>query len=568
MMWTSLGGKTRNNFLGPKAATIYIECVFLIVGTDRWNRFTNFKMLSERVPAVKSQALVGIGVFVLAILSAWLLGGEIADNNLRTLEFAGAGFVGAVTAVAILRNWRTGFYLFLGWMLFEDLFRKYMGNGLALFFGKDILAALVYISLFAEIRRKREKRFQPPFLLFLVIFFFLGFVQVFNQNSPHILYGLLGFKTYFYYIPFMYVGYAFVRGDEDLRRFLVLNAALSGLIAGLGIAQAILGNSFLNPTKLAPELQELGNLEKSTQSNQIFNLPDSVFVSSGRFDQFLILAFILALGATGYLLLCNLRGRKTVFFSLGSIGAATLLSGNRGSFVLVLISALAMGTAFLWGAPWRQRQAHRMIKAIRRSVMFGVTGLILILFLFPKEAGSRVEYYTETLLPSGSSYQVANRAWDYPIENLLSVFNGRNWVLGNGIGTASLGAQYVAKLLGKPLLNLWVEEGYGNLIVEMGIIAPFLWILWTAALLYCGWGVVTRLRQTRFFPIAFAIFWFAFLLLYPMTYGGLSAYQNYVNNIYLWILVGILFRLPEIQASTPNLLQPSGKASTRGGFQF
>jgi len=510
-----------------------------------------------------------VGIFVIGILLAWQLGGEIAADNVRTLTFAGAGFVGAIAAIAIAKNWRTGFYLFLAWMLFEDLFRKYMGNGLALFFGKDFLAALVYIFLFAEIRRGREKRFQPPFWLFLGFFFFLGFVQVFNQNSPHILYGLLGFKTYFYYIPFMYVGYALIRGDEDLRKFLVFNAVFSAFIAGLGIVQAILGNSFLNPTKLAPELQELGNLEKSTQSNQLFNLPDSVFVSSGRFDEFLILAFILALGASGYLLLCNLRGRKIVFLSIGIIGVATLLSGNRGAFVYVLISSVALGAGFLWGAPWRQRQAHRMIKAIRNSLIFGAAGLVLILFLFPKEAGSRVEYYTETLLPGGTSYQVENRAWDYPVQELLFVFNGRNWVLGNGIGTASLGGQYIAKLIGRPPLNLGVEEGYGNLIVEMGIIAPFLWILWTAALLYCSCGAVLRLRQTRFFPIALAIFWFAFLLLYPMTYGSLVAYQNYINNAYFWLMVGILFRLPEIQASTPDLLKAtSARTRARGGFQF
>jgi hypothetical protein len=528
------------------------------------------ELIGRSIPAIRNQALIGLGVFVLAIWLAWQLGGEIATNNLRSLAFASAGFGGAIAAVAILRKWRTGFYLFLAWMLFEDFFRKYMGNGLALFFGKDILAALVYISFFAEVRRGREKRFQPPFLLFLAVFFLLGFIQVFNQNSTHILYGLLGFKTYFYYIPFMYVGYALIRGDEDLRKFLVFNALLSGLIAALGIAQAILGNSFLNPAHLAPELQDLGNLEKSTPlTNQLFNLPDSVFVSAGRFAEFLILAFIIALGATGYLLLCNLRGRKIVFLSIGTIGVATLLSGNRGAFVYVLLSAVALGAGFLWGAPWRQRQAHKMIKAIRNSLIFGAAGLVLILFLFPKEAGSRVEYYTETLLPSGSAYQVENRAWDYPIENLMSVFDGPNWVLGNGIGTATLGGQYVAKVIGRPVVNVGVEEGYGSLIAEMGIIAPFLWILWTAALLYYGWGVVRRLRQTRFFPIALSIFWFAFLLLYPMTYGSLVAYQNYINNAYLWLLVGILFRLPEIHASTPNLLQaPAAKTRARGGFQF
>jgi hypothetical protein len=522
------------------------------------------------IPGVRNQALIGLGVFVLAICLAWQLGGEIAANNQRSLTFAAAGFGATIAAVAILRNWRTGFYLFLAWMLFEDLFRKFMGNGLALFFGKDILAALIYISFFAEVRRGREKRFQPPFLLFLALFFLLGFIQVFNQNSPHILYGLLGFKTYFYYIPFMYVGYALIRGDEDLRKFLVFNAVFSGLIAGLGIAQAILGNSFLNPAKLAPELQDLGNLEKSSPlTNQLFSLPSSVFVSSGRFAQFLVLAFIIALGASGYLLLCNLRGRKIVFLAIGIIGVATLLSGNRGALVFVLFSALTLGGGFLWGAPWRQRQAHRMIKAIRNSLIFGAAGLVLILFLFPKETGSRVEYYTETLLPSGSAYQVENRTWDYPIDNLLSVFSGPNWVLGNGIGTASLGGQYVAKVIGRPILNVGVEEGYGTLIAEMGIVAPFLWILWTAALVYCSWGVVRRLRQTRFFPIALAIFWFAFLLLYPMTYGGIAAYQNYINNAYLWLLVGILFRLPEIQASTPDILRaPSAKTRTRGGFQF
>jgi hypothetical protein len=489
---------------------------------------------------------------------------------MRAVAFAAAGIIGVIVAVAILRNWRTGVYLFLIWMLFEDLFRKYMGNGPALFFGKDILAALVYISLFAAIRRGREKKFRPPFLLFLSFFFWLGVLQVFNQNSPHILYGLLGFKVYFYYIPLMYVGYALIRGDEDLRKFLVLNAALGGFIAALGIAQAILGNTFLNPAKLAPELQDLGNLEKSTPlSNQIFSLPDSVFVSSGRFDEFLVLAFILALGASGYLLLCNLRGRKIVLLAIGLIGVATLLSGSRGAFMYVLISALGLGVGFLWGAPWRQRQAHRMIKAIRRSIIVAAMSLALILFLFPQEAGSRIAYYAETLLPSSSAYQGGNRTWDYPIQNLLIVFNGRNWLLGNGIGTASLGMQYVAKLIGQPTPNLWVEEGYGVLIVEMGIVAPFLWILWTAALLYYGWSIVRRLRQTRFFPIAFAIFWFAFLLLYPMTFGGLSAYQNFIDNAYLWFLVGILFRLPEIQASTPNLSQASSPLErARGGFQF
>jgi hypothetical protein len=519
---------------------------------------------------MRNQTFIGGGLFVLAMLLAWQVSGKIVADDERSLIFGVFIFAGCIVAVMILRNWRTGFYLFFIWMLFEDLFRKYMGNGLALFFGKDILAALVYLSLFAAIRRRREKAFREPFLLLLSFFFLLGILQVFNPNSPHIFYGLLGFKVYFYYIPFMYVGYALIRSDQDLRRFLVLNAALSGLIAALGIAQAILGNSFLNPRTLAPELQDLGNLEKSTPlSGQVFSLPDSVFVSSGRFDFFLILAFILVLGASGYLLLSNLRDRKIVFPAIAVIGVAILLSGSRGAVMYVLISAVALVAGFLWGAPWRQRQAHRMIKVIRRSIIVAAMGLAMILLLFPQEAGSRIAYYTETLLPSSSAYELGNRSWDYPIQNLTDAFSRPNWLLGNGIGTASLGGQYVAKSIGTPPLNLGVEEGYGVLIIEMGIIAPFLWILWTASLLYSSWRIVRSLRQTRFFPIAVAIFLFSFLLLYPMTFGGIAAFQNYIYNVYLWLLVGILFRLPELQATTPNPLQAtSAKTRARGGFQF
>jgi hypothetical protein len=59
---------------------------------------------------------------------------------------------------------------------------------------------------------------------------------------------------------------------------------------------------------------------------------------------------------------------------------------------------------------------------------------------------------------------------------------------------------------------------------------------------------VRRLRGTRVFPIAFAITWYAFFLLYPLTYLGLDSYQNYIANAYLWLLVGILFRLPDLLA--------------------
>lgn len=515
---------------------------------------------------MRNQALIGLVLFLVGIWGAWQVGGKIVGGDLEGIVFAGLGFGACVVGFTILRNWRAGFYLFFVWLLFEDLARKYLGNNLALFFGKDILAAIVYIALLVDIRRGREKAFRPPFLLPLAVFVWLGAVQIFNQNSPHILYGMLGFKVYFFYIPLIWVGYALIRNDEDLQKFLLANAILAIVISSIGIAQAILGNSFLNPRVLAPELQELGDLNKVTPlTNQVFNLPDSVFVSAGRFGFYLIMGFIIVLGTAGYQLLQGSRRRTVVFLALATLGGAALFSGSRGAVVYVLASLLVLAVGFLWGAPWRWGQAHRMVKAIRRSFIVGALAIAAILLLFPDEAGSRIAFYTETLLPNSSAYAVTARSWDYPIENLMSVFGQPNWLLGNGIGLASLGAQYVAKLVHQPLPGIWVEEGYGVLIVELGIIAPFLWLLWTGALLYSSWKVVRQLRETRFFPIALAIFWYALLLLYPLTYGGLAPYQNYVCNAFLWLLIGVLFRLPDILASAqlPNGFATHKKRTNR-----
>lgn len=520
------------------------------------------RLLSARGSLIRNQAAIGLVVFVAAIYLAWEAGQEIIAGNMRALEFAALGMAGCGAAVMILRNWRAGFYAFFVWMLAEDFVRKYMGNGTLLFFGKDILLGLVYLSLFLETRRVKGKWLRAPFLVFLSLFFWLATIEVFNPNSPSVLYGLLGLKLYFYYAPLIYVGYALVRSEEEIKKFLRLNVIAAIVIAGIGIIQAIRGNSFLNPSHLAPALQELGNLQKvSPISGEVFSLPDSVFVSSGRFAMYLIVAFIVTMGTAGYLLLYTRKRSVLAFLAIGAIVAATLLCGSRTAVMYVAASALVLGAGFLWGAAWRWGQGHRLLKAIRSAIIVGALGLAAVVLVFPQKAGSRIAFYSETLLPSSSSYVLADRAWDYPLQNLLDAFRG-HWVVGNGTGTASLGTQYVAALLGQPPPNVWVEEGFGELIVEMGILAPILWLLWSAAVLYYSWKVARRLRGTRFFPLAICVIWWAFLLLVPMTWGALSAYQDFLCNIYMWLLLGILYRLPEIAANPlPSPTGPSARTS-------
>ncbi len=495
-------------------------------------------------------------VFVAAILGlGWFSAQSILSGSERLLLLILVGFAAFVFMLRIAHDWRSGLYLFLIWLLFEDLARKYLGNNMAIYFGKDVLVGVACLSYFAALRRRETRSFRPPFLVPFLFFFFLGMMQVFNPASSSLLYGLLGLKLYFFYFPLMFLGYALIDSDRDLWRFLVVNVALAGFIALLGIIQALVGPTFLNPSVMAPEIHALSHIMRVAPiSGRLVYRPTSVFVSDGRFAWYLVQMVILGLGAAGYLLLRTKRGRLPVFLCIGLLAAAIALSGSRGALLYAAGSALVVGAALLWGAPWKKQEGLRMVRAIQRSFLLAGLGITVLLLWFPSALGARWAFYSETLSLESPASELSVRVMDYPIANLIKAFQHERWVYGYGIGTASLGVQYVSRLLGQERPEHGVESGFGTLIVELGILGPFLWLAWTLALLISGWRAVKRLKGTPYFPIGFTILWFAFLLLIPFTYGGMQPYQNYVLNAYFWLLVGVMFRLPTLLITKPVLV--------------
>ena len=191
---------------------------------------------------VKAVVMGLIIVGVIWELASWIVAGS--DKNLIMF---GLSLVIVALVIHILNDWRSGVLLFLLWLLFEDLARKYLGNSMTVYFAKDFLVSIAYLSFYLAKRRREVDIFKFPFLVPLGIFFALAFVQVFNTFSPNIMYGLLGLKLYFYYAPLMFLGYGMLRRPDDLERFLKVSLVAGILISGLGIAQSVLGVSFLTP---------------------------------------------------------------------------------------------------------------------------------------------------------------------------------------------------------------------------------------------------------------------------------------------------------------------------------
>jgi hypothetical protein len=513
------------------------------------------------------QGLV-IGIAVIALI--WEMTTWIIAGSDQTLIMFGLGLIVVALVVHILNDWRSGVLLFLVWLLFEDLARKYLGNSMVVFFAKDMLIGVAYLSFYFAKRRRQVEVFKVPFLVPLCLFIALAVIQTFNTWSPSILYGVLGLKVYFYYVPLMLLGYAMMERPADLERFMVISLLAGILIAGLGIAQSVVGGNFLTPDDIAPELYELTHTVRySPVTHSASAVTSSVFVSSGRFSFYLILLWILAFGAQGYLLLSRRPGSKYGFLGIGVVTVAVMITGTRTPFVFMVASALMMTSAFLWGAPWKWGQGQRLVKALRRSFFIGAIGLILMSELAPIVLGDHWRFLSETLSYGGEGSELQNRGVTYPMQNLLLAFQHDRWIEGYGTGTTSLGLQYVAMYLGERAPTIGVENGYGNLVIEFGILGPLLWLFWVSTLLWSAWKIVKHLRQTVYFPIAFAIWWYAFVLLIMLVYFGLPAYQNYVNNAYLWLLIGVLYRLPKLaQMPQPVPLPTGGRARVISRWQF
>jgi hypothetical protein len=482
----------------------------------------------------------------LIALAAYECAELVLKDDPRSLYSTGLVVLGTVGLLAIFKNWRLGLYCFVAWIAVEDLIRKYLGNNMIVYFAKDFLALALYLSFFISRKSTSTKLYRPPFLAMFTVFFWYCLVQVFNPAATSIFYGLMGFKLCFLYAPLFLVGHALVDSERELRRFFFFNSILILVMAGFGIAQSILGHTFLNPEVVQEDIRGLSTLYRTSPiSGLVAYRPSSLFVSAGRFQNFLVISWILALGFGGFLLMRKQSGRLLGFTTVGIIAAASLLTASRGVFLWNIAGAMVIAPAVIWGASWAKEQRIRVLRAIQRAVVFVAIALAILVSIFPQEVGSRLAIYRETLSPSSPTSELGFRSWDYPLRNFAAAFDFPRWPYGYGTGTASLGGQYVTRIMHAPPMNVGVENGYGQLVIELGIVGLLLWILMAYVITRSAWQAAKNLRGTVWFPIGFAIFWYTFLLLFPMSFYGFVAYQDFVMNAYFWLMLGILFRVSE-----------------------
>src|SRR5260370_22109903 len=196
----------------------------------------------------------------------------------------------------------------------------------------------MYLSFFGAYRRKGKdvELFRPPFMVVLFVFVWFGAMQMFNPASTSMSYGLLGMKLYFCYMPLMVVGYALIDSEAALQRFFHVNLGLMFVIIALGIVQSVLGHTFLNPEVPGEDIRALSqSYREAPISGLIAYRPTSGFVSAGRFGDFLIVAWLVVFGFSGYLLLRHRRGRIFALLCLALTARGCLFSTSRALFIWI-----------------------------------------------------------------------------------------------------------------------------------------------------------------------------------------------------------------------------------------
>ena len=440
---------------------------------------------------------------------------------------------------ALVRNWRATLLFFFVWLMVEDLFRKLAGNAIATYFVKDMILLLVLAGFFMDptvrgVWTAATGRARIALCALVTWAVVMSIPSAFaDWRLP-----LLGLRIDFLYLPLVVVGYVIARDRRELARWAVWLAVVTALASWIGLIQATIGPEFLRPAVATPGLVHLELIRYTVDATEVFR-PTGTFVEPGRFLSMALVGLTISLGA---LFLVRGRRRLVVALCLLTNLAAVWTSGGRTG---VLWGGFMVVTAAVAPAIAERRPTVSRAVAVAVALIVAIGGLNLVA---PSLISSRAEFYSTTLDPNASTNEWGSRWENYTRDTFRGIAIGG--LVGTGTGQESLGKQYIYGGEGNNPYGLYlVEAGYGSVAVEWGLVGLVLWLWWTIAWL-ARLALCTRAalgdRIAAFGIVVTA--WF-FFLMFVAFLGGIANFQNYINNVFLWFLSGLVFALPVATAA-------------------
>jgi hypothetical protein len=444
--------------------------------------------------------------------------------------------VGAGVAVWAFRRWRRAVEVAMVLLVLEGALRKWLfpGSQELIYFAKDV----ILLGCYGGFLRDRGQGGVPQVRTgalggVLAAAAGYGLVQVWNPALPNLLVGLFGFKSYFLYVPLVWVLPAAYREPRDLARFLYRYALLAIPVGVLALLQfASPASSALNTYARVP--QEFGNIVTFGSSSHVRVTATFSFITG--YVSFLFASAVLLLSLLS-LAGWRLKGNWPLHASLAMTFLGMLLSGSRWP---VLVLAVLLPLYWLLAVAPDRRASSMTARILMAGVLVGAA--------LSYSAAEAVTAYAGRALGSTDTGSRLLSPFLQPLSYL-----GVAGPFGYGIGATH---QAAPALVPDQPPYLWVdglllEEESARVLVELGLVGFGLVYGIRLLLLLLALHQARRLRA----PVARSLATACFLFFLAHLFGGVVF--NVTAGVYYWFFAGLLLlaeqlEQPAVAAASPR----------------
>jgi hypothetical protein len=439
----------------------------------------------------------------------------------------------ALAAALLMRNhWWLGLALFFGWIPLEDLIRKFTANDLRLYFVKDAILALAMLGALPRLKGCWRGPLGNAWLPTVGLFTF-AFLMALPAGARDPKLPVLALQSRFLFVALFPVGAYLAADRRRLENALVALAVLAASVCVLGIVQAVVGPTFLNPSL---EQSPFAHLTVAKTAGSVVVLrPSGPFADVSRFASMTILAVVLAIGA---LRLASAPARRNLCLGAGALGViASFASASRAAF-LVTVPLVA----FACLVPGEGRRRPRTATAL--TAIFLTIAALLVGGKVGQAYRSTFEFFAATINPWSGKFDLWSRMATYVRDISAGVRAGH--FIGTGTGSESLGKRY----LGGAVQASGTESGWGSVATEWGVVGLAGWVAWTAAWIRRA-AQATLLDKSPEGAFRAPIALYLGIYLVVLFSLGLGFFENYVANAFFWLLSGMVFSRTAVSGSMP-----------------
>ncbi len=449
--------------------------------------------------------------------------------------------LGALVWAAIMFRWRLGVYALVVYTPFTGIVVAAFAPSPIGNLVRDILIIVPLYVAFALTRRQSD-RMGIPFGFIVIVSAFAALIAASAaiSHTSGSMVSVLGAKVWLFYIPLAAVTAAYVRDKSDILNLMRLFVVMGWIPCAVGLLMWM--GAINNHYRESVELLHGDFARNATQGFVAFQVGQSkIFRIPGTFQfaaQYSMFCIFMVLPVLVQLRLEFSRNwRLFGYATLILVVAAALTSGSRGMFLhlpflLAVIGALRFGFG-------------------RGSNMLVLFGLMVFgaVVLSQFDQSALIDHVAELAVINGRGIVLGGLT--YAIEN------GGPWGIGVGAGTAA--SRHVGDVASLIRLGQFVtiENYYAKAWLEMGVLGFVCIIALFLYLIFAGIQISGRLRDPQLRDIGLIVVAMVVFMAYISSRGW--ALDQDPMAYYYWLMLGILFKLPLLDAA----LAPQGISQPR-----